>query len=152
MRILGLDYGEKRIGVAVCDELGMTAQGLTVIERKSNKWVLSAIAHYVQTYGVEKIVIGYPLRLDGTVGIQCEKVDRFILSLESALSIPIIRWDETLTTKDAEEILRTAHVRAEKRKAVVDKIAAGMILQGYLDSLVRADRFALRPNARRMLD
>lgn len=138
MRILGLDYGEKRIGVAVCDELGMTAQGLAVIERKDKKRVLSAIAHYVQTYDVEKIVIGYPLRLDGTAGIQCEKVDRFILSLESAFSIPIIRWDETLTTKDAEEILRTAHVRAEKRKAVVDKIAAGMILQGYLDSLVVA--------------
>jgi len=102
MRILGLDYGEKRIGVAVCDELGMTAQGLTVIERKSNKWVLSAIAHYVQTYGVEKIVIGYPLRLDGTAGIQCEKVDRYYL-------ITLIR-------------------------------------------IVRADRFALRPNARRMLD
>ena len=137
MRILGLDYGKKRIGVAVCDELGMTVQGLAVIERKDKKRVLSAIAHYVQTYGVEKIVIGYPLRLDGTTGIECEKVDRFILSLESTLPIPISRWDETLTTKDAEEILRTAHVRADKRKAVVDKIAAGMILQGYLDSLVK---------------
>ena len=86
---------------------------------------------------MEKIVIGYPLRLDGTTGIECEKVDRFVLSLESTLPIPISRWDETLTTKDAEEILRTAHVRADKRKAVVDKIAAGMILQGYLDSLVK---------------
>lgn len=134
MRVLGLDYGEKRIGVAVCDELGMTAQGLGVIARKNKRRDLEAIAHYVQLYGVEKIVIGYPLRLDGTVGIQCEKVDRFIHALASLFPVPIIRWDETLTTKDAEEILRTANVRAEKRKALVDKIAAGMILQSYLDA------------------
>jgi putative Holliday junction resolvase len=136
MRILGLDYGEKRIGVAVCDELGIMAHGLAVIERRNKKRDLEAIDNYVQTYGVEKIVIGYPLRLDGTVGIQCEKVDRFIQSLESTLPIPIIRWDETLTTKDAEEILKTTLVRTKKRKAVIDKIAASMILQGYLDSLV----------------
>jgi putative holliday junction resolvase len=134
MRVLGLDYGEKRIGVAVCDELGMTAQGLGVIARKNKKRDLAAIAHYVETYGVEKIVIGYPLRLDGTVGIQCEKVDRFIHALASLFSTPIIRWDETLTTKDAEELLRTANVRVKKRRAVIDKIAAGMILQGYLDA------------------
>ena len=140
MRILGLDYGEKRIGVAVCDELGMIAQGLTVIERKNKKYDLEAIARYVQTCGAKKIVIGYPLRLDGTAGIQCEKVDRFILSLESVFSIPIIRWNETMTTKDAEAILRTANVRAKKRKAVVDKIAAGMILQGYLDALVKVGK------------
>jgi putative Holliday junction resolvase len=101
---------------------------------------MEAIAHYVQTCGVKKIVIGYPLRLDGTAGIQCEKVDRFILSLESLFSIPVIRWDEILTTKDVEEILRTANVRAKKRKAVVDKIAAGIILQGYLDSLAKVGK------------
>ena len=137
MRILGLDYGDKKIGVAVCDELGMTAQGLAVIERKSRKRDLEAIDYYVRTYGVEKIVMGYPLRLDGTPGIQCEKVDRFIRSMEAVLPVPVIRWDETLTTKDAEEILKTAHVRAKKRKAVIDKIAAGMILQRYLDSHVK---------------
>ncbi|MCG6537441.1 MAG: Holliday junction resolvase RuvX [Syntrophales bacterium LBB04] len=134
MRVLGLDYGEKRIGVAICDELGLTAQGVAVIERKNKKRDLAALGHYVKTYGVEKIVIGYPLRLDGTTGIQCEKVDRFIKALASVFPIPIMRWDETLTTKDAEEFLRTANVRAKKRKAVVDKIAAGLILQGYLDA------------------
>lgn len=137
MRLLGLDYGEKRIGVAVCDELGLTAQGLAVIERKNKKRDLEAIAGYVKTYEVEKIVIGYPLRLDGTAGIQCEKVDRFIKALASSFPVPIIRWDETLTTKDAEEILRTANVRAKKRRALVDKIAAGMILQGYLEASAR---------------
>ena len=137
MRILGFDYGKKRIGVAVCDELGMTAQGLGVIERKNKKKDFAAIENYVRTYNVEKIVIGYPLGLDGTPGIQCEKVDRFILFLESLLPLPIIRRDETLTTKDAEEILNIANVRGKKRKMVVDKIAAGIILQGYLDSLDR---------------
>lgn len=135
MRILGLDYGSKRIGVAVCDELAMTAQGLAVIERKNKKKDLAALSHYVRAYGVEKIVIGYPLRLDATTGIQCEKVDRFVLQLEAEFSIPVIRRDESFTTKDAEEILRTANIRAKKRRAVVDKIAAGLILQGYLDSL-----------------
>jgi putative Holliday junction resolvase len=137
MRVLGLDYGEKRIGVAVCDELGLTAQALAVIARKNKKSDLGAIGNYVQSYGVEKIVIGYPLRLDGTAGIQCEKVDRFIHALASLFSLPIIRWDETLTTKDAEELLRTANVRAKKRKGLVDKIAAGMILQGYLDAFAQ---------------
>ncbi len=90
MRVLGLDYGGKRIGVAVCDELGMTAQGLGVIARKNRKLDLAAIANYVQTYGVERIIIGYPLRLDGTVGIQCEKGDRVSHALTSRFSIPII--------------------------------------------------------------
>ena len=89
MRVLGLDYGEKRIGVAVCDELGMTAQGLGVIARKNKKKDLGGIANYGEIYGVEKIVIGYPLSLDGTVGIQCEKVDRFIHALASLFPVPI---------------------------------------------------------------
>ncbi len=137
MRILGLDYGAKRIGVAICDELGLTAQALAVIERKNKKSDLAAIDYFVQTYGVEKIVIGYPLRLDGTAGIQCEKVDAFIRILAVLFPIPIIRWDEALSTKEAEEILRTLQVRVKKRRGVVDKIAAGKILQGYLDSLVK---------------
>ncbi len=136
MRILGLDYGTRRIGVALCDELGMTAQGLAVIERKNKTKDLEALSHYVHTYGVEKIVIGYPLRLDGSQGIQCEKVDRFIHHLKKEFSLPIVRWDETLTTKEAEGILRAAKLRIERRKAVVDKVAATLILQGYLDSLV----------------
>ena len=137
MRILGLDYGEKRIGVAICDELGMMAHALAVIERRNKKRDLEAIANYVLTYSVEKIVIGYPLRIDGTAGIQCEKVDRFIRSLESVIPIPIIKWSEIFTTMDADEILKTALVRRKKRKTVIDKIAAGLILQGYLDSLVK---------------
>jgi putative holliday junction resolvase len=137
MRILGLDYGEKRIGVALCDELGWTAQVLTTVIRKSWRRDVGAIAHLVQTYGVEKIVIGYPLRLDGTEGIQCEKVVRFARRLEAALGIPIIYWDETLTTKEAEEILARSGVHPKKRKAVVDRLAASLILQSYLDALAK---------------
>ena len=134
MRILGLDHGSKRIGVAICDELGITAYGLTTIIRKNKKQVLAALAELIKKYDVEKIVIGYPIRLNGTKGIQCEKVDQFSKALEAVFSLPVIKWDETLTTKDAEEILFQANVRREKRKEVVDQLAASLILKGYLAS------------------
>jgi putative Holliday junction resolvase len=134
MRILGLDYGSKRIGVAVCDELGITARGLATITRKNRKQVLDEIAGFIRTYNVEKIVIGYPINLDGTEGIQCERISKFARFLESTFSIPVIKWDETLSTKEAEEILIRSNMRREKRKTVVDKLAATLILQGYLDS------------------
>ena len=133
MRILGLDYGSKRIGVAVCDELGITAQGLATIIRKNGRQDLEKIARFIRLYLVEKIVIGYPIKLDGTEGIQCEKINKFAQLLESTFSLPVIKWDETLTTKEAEEILVRSNMRRERRKSVVDKIAASLILQGYLD-------------------
>lgn len=137
MRILGLDYGSKRIGVAVSDELEIIAQGLATITRKNQKNDLDEIAKVIRTYSAEKIIIGYPIKLDGSEGIQCEKVSRFAKLLEAKLRIPVIKWDETLTTKEAEDILIQAHVRREKRKRVVDKIAATLILQGYLDNRKR---------------
>lgn len=135
MRILGLDYGTKRIGVALCDELGLTGQGLTTIVWKNRNQVLNALEVLVRNHGVEKIVIGYPVRLDGTEGIQCEKVNRFARLLEARLSLPVIKWDETLSTQTAEEILIQSRMRREKRKKIVDKLAAGIILQDYLNSL-----------------
>jgi len=140
MRILGLDYGSKRIGVAVCDELGMTAQGLATIARKNRRHDLEEIARFIRTYNVEKIVIGYPLRLDGTEGIQCEKITKFASLLESAFSLPVIKWDETLSTKEAEEILIRANMRRDKRKNIVDRVAASLILQGYLDDQDRRNK------------
>ncbi|HUH66821.1 MAG TPA: Holliday junction resolvase RuvX [Syntrophales bacterium] len=137
MRILGLDFGDRRIGVAVCDELGMTAQAVATIGRKNRHHDLEEIARLIRTYGVEEIVIGYPVRLDGTEGIQCEKVTRFSRILETAFSIPVIKWDETLSTREAEEILAQAHVGRKRRKQAVDKLAASLILQGYLDSRKR---------------
>lgn len=135
MRILGLDYGSKRIGVALCDELGLTGQGLTTITWKNKDQVVRALEVLIRSYGVEKIVIGYPLRLDGTEGIQCEKVNRFARLLEARLSLPVIKWDETLSSQTAEDILIQSRMRREKRKQIVDKMAAGIILQGYLNSL-----------------
>jgi putative holliday junction resolvase len=137
MRVLGLDYGSQRIGVAICDELGMTAQGVDTIVRKNRDADLATIAGYIERFAVEKIVVGYPLRLDGSEGIQCEKVNRFIRRLQTRLSIPVIRRDETLSTKEAEEILREKGVRREKRKGIVDRLAACIILQGYLDTAAR---------------
>ena len=134
MRILGLDYGEKRIGAAICDELGMTAQGLPTIIRKSKKHDLDILGNLIKSYNVEKIVIGYPVRLDGSEGIQCEKVNRFSVLLDKTFSLTVIKWPETLSTKEAEEILINSGVRWQKRKKMVDKLAACLILQNYLDS------------------
>ena len=139
MRILGLDYGSRRIGVALCDELGMTAQGIATIVRKNREADLGTIADLVRRHDVERIVVGYPLRLNGSEGIQCEKINRFVRRLETLLSLPIIRWDETLSTKEAEGLLRERGVPPEKRRAVVDRVAACLILQGYLDAQVRRE-------------
>ena len=139
MRILGLDYGSRRIGVALCDELGMAAQGLATIVRKNRETDLGAISDLVRRHGVERIVVGYPLRLDGSEGIQCEKINRFIRRLEGRLSLPVIRWDETLSTKEAEELLRERGVRPERRRELVDRVAASIILQGYLDATARGE-------------
>lgn len=135
MRILGIDYGSKRIGVALCDELGLTGQGLTTIAWKNQNQVLNALADLVRNHNVEKIVIGYPLRLDGTEGIECGKVSRFARLLEARFSLPVIKWDETLSSRTAEDILIRSGVRREKRKKIVDKMAAGIILQSYLNFL-----------------
>ena len=137
MRILGLDYGEKRIGVAICDELGFTAQGLPTIIRKTKKHDWEILGNLIRNYKVEKIVIGYPVRLDGSEGIQCEKVNHFTVLLEATFFLPVVKWPETLSTKEAEEILINSGVRWEKRKKMVDKLAACIILQGYLDSIVK---------------
>ena len=135
MRVLGLDYGERRIGVAICDELGIIARGIATVVRKNRDADLVAIAGFVERFGVEKIVIGYPLRLDGSEGIQCDKVNRFARRLEARLSMPVIRRDEAFSTQEAEELLRETGVRREKKRAVVDRLAACIILQGYLDAL-----------------
>lgn len=135
MRILALDYGSKRMGVALCDELGITAQGFATITRKSRARDIEKIFQLVEEYDVEKIVIGYPVMLDGTEGIQCEKVSKFARMLSSQLSIPVIKWDESFSTKEAESLLIEADMKRKKRKKVIDKLAATIILQGYLDSL-----------------
>lgn len=112
----------------------MTAQGLPTIIRKSKKHDLDILGNLIKSYNVEKIVIGYPVRLDGSEGIQCEKVNRFSVLLDKTFSLTVIKWPETLSTKEAEEILINSGVRWQKRKKMVDKLAACLILQNYLDS------------------
>jgi putative Holliday junction resolvase len=118
-------------------ELEITARGISVIERRSKKTDLEAIAAVVSEYGVGTIVVGYPLRLDGSAGIQCRKVDRFIASLKEAIAVSVIAWDETLSTKEAEELMREAGVKRRKKRGMVDRIAAALILQDYLNQKSR---------------
>jgi putative Holliday junction resolvase len=118
----------------------MTAQGLATITRKNRRQTLEEIAGFIRTYNAEKIVIGYPIRLNGTEGIQCEKINRFASLLESSFSLPVIKWDETLSTKEAEEILIRTNIARKKRRNIVDKLAASLILQGYLDAQERRNK------------
>lgn len=134
MRILGLDYGRKRIGVAISDELGVAARSLSTIERKTLDKDRAEIKRLVEEFDVERIVIGYPLTLDGKEGIQCERVSKFVVILEERISIPVVKWDESLSTKEAEDVLIEANMGRKKRRKVVDKLAAAIILQRYLDS------------------
>jgi len=133
MRILGLDIGEKRIGVAVSDELGLTAQGVAVIKRTSDKKDIGEILKYVEKYNVSKIVVGLPKNMNGTEGRSSELVRSFCEKLKKSLNVVIEYWDERLTTVAAEKILIQGDMSRRKRKVVIDKIAAVLILQNYLD-------------------
>lgn len=135
MRILGLDVGDRTIGVAVCDPLGITAQGITTIKRKSEALDIEEIAKICKEYGVETIVSGLPKNMNGTVGPQGEKVQKFCEKLKETLGLPIKMWDERLTTVAATRVMLEGDLSRSKRKKIVDKIAATYILQGYLDSL-----------------
>lgn len=140
MRILGLDYGSRTCGVAVSDPLGITAQGLeTIVRKEENKLrrTLARIEELVREYGAEKIVLGFPLNMNDTIGPRAEKTLAFKEMLERRTGLPVILQDERLTTVEAEEVLIEAGVRREHRKQYVDKLAAVLILQGYLDGLSR---------------
>ncbi len=140
MRIMGLDYGSRTVGVAVSDALGLTAQAVeTVTREEENKLrkTLRRIEELAGEYEVDRIVLGYPKHMNNTLGDRTEKTEAFKEMLERRLGLPVILWDERLTTVAAERILMESGVRREDRKAVVDKVAAGLILQGYLDSLSR---------------
>jgi len=130
MRIMGLDIGEKRIGVAVSDPLGYTAQGISTIKRED----VVDLKKIVSDYNIEKIVVGFPKNMDGSIGEQGKKVLDFIEELKKEINLPILTWDERLTTKEAEGVLLKANLSRAKRKRVIDKLAAALILQGYLDS------------------
>ena len=133
-RILALDYGTKRIGVALSDELGWTAQPLETFERKTLEQDVAHIAALVGSHNVERVVLGLPLQLDGREGPAVRAMREFTVKLEAGLSVPVVRWDERMTTKAAEELLIAADVSRKKRKGIVDRIAAAILLRSYLEA------------------
>ncbi len=138
MRVMGLDYGSKTVGVAISDALGITAQGIETIQRKEEnklRKTLARIEELVREYEVDRIVLGFPKNMNNTIGDRAEKSLEFKGMLERRTGLSVIMWDERLTTVEAERTLIESHVRREDRKKYVDKIAAVFILQGYLDSL-----------------
>lgn len=133
-RILGLDVGDKTIGVAVSDLLQFTAQGLTTIKRTSNKEDYNAIEALINEYDPKQIVVGLPKNMNNTIGPQGEKTIKFAEKIKNKFKVEIIYIDERLSTKSAERILIEGDVRRENRKKFIDKVAAQVILQQHLDS------------------
>lgn len=138
MRIMGLDYGTKTVGIAISDALGLTAQGIETIQRKEEnklRRTLARIEELVSEYEVEKIVLGFPKHMNNDIGERAEKSLEFRDMLARRTGLEVIMWDERLTTVEAERTLIESNVRRENRKKYIDKIAAIFILQGYLDSV-----------------
>ena len=133
MRILGLDIGTKRIGVALSDESATIAQGLEVIEVVGLKKVFERINLIIKEFNVQEIVVGIPINMNGSIGKKAEECIRFADKLKQSTNLPVELWDERLSTVESERVLIAASVSRKKRKTVIDKIAAQLILQGYLD-------------------
>lgn len=138
MRIMGLDYGSVTVGVAISDELLLTAQGIEVIRRKQENKLrqsLARIEQLIDEYRVEKIVLGYPKNMNNTIGDRCRKTEEFAAMLERRTGLEVILFDERLSTVSAHNAMIEGNVRREQRYEVVDKVAAVFILQNYLDML-----------------
>ena len=136
MRIMGLDYGSKTVAVAVSDALGITAQGVETIRRKSEKRLRQTLARIdalIEEYQVESIVLGFPKNMNNTIGNRAEKSLEFQKILKKRTGLPVVMWDERLTTVEAYQTMKETKVRREDRKKYVDELAAMFILQGYLD-------------------
>lgn len=134
---MGLDYGTKTVGVAVSDALGITAQGVETITRKSNKKLrqtLARIEELAEEYHVEKIVLGLPKNMNNTLGDRAEETMEFQAMLERRTGLEVVLWDERLTTMESERILKEGGIRREYRKERIDWMAASLILQSYMDS------------------
>ncbi|CAI8829229.1 MULTISPECIES: Holliday junction resolvase RuvX [Bacillus] len=136
MRILGLDVGTKTVGVAMSDEMGWTAQGLETIRinEERGQFGFDRISELVKQYNVDKIVVGLPKNMNGTIGPRGEACQQFAENLRNLLQLEVVMWDERLSTMAAERLLISADVSRKKRKQVIDKMAAVVILQGFLDS------------------
>lgn len=135
MRKLGLDVGAKKIGLAVSDSSNQIAQPLTVLERENDLAEINKILAIIEENSVDEVVIGIPVSMSGEEGLQAETVRAYISKLKENCSLPVREWDERLTTALVEKVLISGHVSRKKRKKVIDKLAACVILQSYLDSL-----------------
>lgn len=136
MRIMGIDYGDSRIGVAISDPLAWTARGVETITQKGN--IVNAIERIKQIaedYDIKKIIVGFPMNMNGTIGVRAEKTLEFIEMLRERINIEIIKWDERLSTVAANRTLRELGFKVSRKRDVVDQVAAVYILQGYLDSI-----------------
>jgi len=133
-RILGLDVGARRIGIAVSDPLGLTAQGLPTLQRRNRRYDQSELRRVVREYEVSEIVIGNPLRMSGQTGAQAEKMAVFAEQIQQELSLPVHLWDERLSTAEGHRLLDETGIRDARRKEVIDKMAAVLILQSFLDA------------------
>ncbi len=138
MKIMGLDYGSVTVGVAISDSMLLTAQPIEVIKRKGEnklRQTLARIQELVTEYGVERIVLGYPKNMNNTEGERVERTKEFMEKLIARTGLEVVLWDERLSTVSAMDVLKEGGVRPENRKTYVDKVAAALILQGYLDSI-----------------
>lgn len=133
-RVMGLDVGSKRIGVAVSDPLGITAQGLETITRKNKRQDFEQLTQLLAEYQVSEIVVGYPLRLSGAEGTQSGKMQAFAEELRRRFGLPVHLWDERLTSSQANRILREAELSIKKRGEAVDRLAAVLILQSWMEA------------------
>jgi len=133
-RILGLDVGSRTIGVAVSDPLGITAQGLETIRRQNKRLDFEQLGRIIEQYSVSGIVVGYPLRLSGAEGTQSEKMRQFAEDLRKRFGLPVHLWDERLTSSEANRILREADLSIKKRAGAVDRMAAVLILQSWMEA------------------
>ncbi len=133
-RILALDVGARRIGLAVSDPLGITAQGLETLQRKNKRTDLEKLEALIRRYEVRELVVGLPLRMSGAEGVQSERMTAFAEALRRRFQLPVHLWDERLTSAEANRILRQAELSIEKRAKAVDRMAAVLILQSFLQA------------------
>ena len=133
-RILAIDYGSRRMGLAVSDLLGITAQGIDTLQRRNKRTDFARLGGIIRQYNVQEIVLGYPLRLSGEAGTQSQKVAEFAEELRQRFGLPVHLWDERLTSAEANRLLRETDLSTEKRGQAVDRMAAILILQGWMES------------------
>jgi putative holliday junction resolvase len=141
-RVLGLDVGSKRIGVAISDPLGITAQGLETLQRQNKRLDFEKLAKLAHDYEVAEIVVGFPLRMSGEEGIQAEKMQIFAEELRKRLQLPVHLWDERLTSAEANRLLRETEMSIRRRGQVVDQMAAVLILQSWMEHRAQTNRTA----------